>query len=164
MIPLVVVDALIKASNFAKNVKLEGKKIICFGNGGSAAMASHVSVDFTKAAGIRAINFNEADLITCFANDFGYENWIEKALEYYADTGDFVILISSSGKSPNIVNGAVKSKKMKLNLMTLSGFSPKNPLREKGDINLWVNSKSYNIIEMTHHVWLLSIIDYLIEN
>ena len=49
-----------------------GKKIIVVGNGGSAAMASHVAVDFTKAAGIRAINFNEADLITCFANDYGY--------------------------------------------------------------------------------------------
>ena len=51
-----------------------GKKIIVVGNGGSAAMASHVAVDFTKAAGIRAVNFNEADLITCFANDYGF--WV----------------------------------------------------------------------------------------
>ena len=75
------------------------KKIIIAGNGGSAAMASHLAVDFTKAAGIRAINFNEADLITCFANDYGYEHWLEKALEAYADPGDLAILISSSGKS-----------------------------------------------------------------
>ena len=60
------------------------KKIIFCGNGGSAAMASHCAVDLTKNAGIRAINFNEADLITCFANDFGYENWISSALKFYA--------------------------------------------------------------------------------
>ena len=64
------------------------KKIIVVGNGGSAAMASHVAVDFTKAAGIRAINFNEADLLTCFANDYGYEHWVAKAVEFYGDEGD----------------------------------------------------------------------------
>jgi D-sedoheptulose 7-phosphate isomerase len=140
-----------------------GGKIIVVGNGGSAAIASHVAVDFTKAAGIRAINFNEADLITCLANDYGYENWIEMALEFYADKGDLVILISSSGNSLNIINGAKKAKSMNLSLITLSGFSAKNPLREYGDINLWTDSTAYNIVEMTHHVWLLAIIDYLIE-
>ena len=39
-------------------------------------MATHVSVDFTKAAGIHAVNFNEADLLTCLANDYGYEQWV----------------------------------------------------------------------------------------
>lgn len=139
------------------------RKIICFGNGGSAAMASHVTVDFTKVAGIRAVNFNEADLLTCFANDYGYENWVAKALEFYADEGDLVILISSSGQSPNMLNGAKQAKEMKLPLVTLSGFRSDNPLRTKGDVNLWVDSTAYNIVEMTHHVWLLAIIDYLIE-
>ena len=74
-------------------------------------MASHVTVDFTKAAGIRAVNFNEADLLTCFANDYGYENWVAKALEFYADEGDLaMILISSSGQSPNMLNGAKQAK------------------------------------------------------
>ena len=139
------------------------KKIIVVGNGGSAAMASHVAVDFTKAAGIRAINFNEADLITCFANDYGYERWVEKALEAYSDPGDLVILISSSGKSPNMLNGAREAKAMDLSLVTVSGFSADNPIRKLGDLNLWVDSTAYNIVEMTHHVWLVAIIDYLIE-
>jgi len=140
-----------------------GKKIIIVGNGGSAAMASHLAVDFTKAAGIRAINFNEADLITCFANDYGYERWVEKALEAYSDPGDLVILISSSGKSPNILNGAKQAKAMDLSLVTVSGFLSNNPLRKLGDLNLWVDSSEYNIVEMTHHVWLVAIIDYLVE-
>ena len=126
-------------------------------------MASHVAVDFTKAAGIRAINFNEADLITCFANDYGYEHWVEMALEFYADPGDLVILISSSGSSMNIINGAEKAKSMGLSLITVSGFLPDNPIRQLGDLNLWVDSSKYNIVEMTHHVWLVAVIDYLIE-
>ena len=116
-------------------------------------MASHVTVDFTKAAGIRAVNFNEADLLTCFANDYGYEHWVSRALEFYADYGDMVILISSSGKSPNIINGANYAKEMDLTLVTLSGFEHDNPLRKLGETNLWVDSTS----------WLLAIVDYLIE-
>ena len=48
---------------------------------------------------IRMVNFNEADLITCLANDYGYEQWMAKAIEIYGDDGDQVILISSSGSS-----------------------------------------------------------------
>jgi len=139
------------------------KKVILVGNGGSAAMSSHVAVDFTKASGIRAVNFNEADLITCFANDYGYENWVAKAIEFYADTGDIAILISSSGKSQNMLNGAEKAKSMGVTVITVSGFLSNNPLRKLGDLNLWVDSSEYNIVEMTHHVWLVAIIDYLIE-
>ncbi len=147
---------------FAKLAQRRKSKIVIAGNGGSAAMASHVAVDFTKAAGIRAINFNEADLITCFANDYGYENWIAKAIEAYGDPGDLVILISSSGRSPNIINAARYAKQYGFALVTLSGFDSDNPLRKSGDINLWVDSKSYNIVEMTHHIWLLSVVDYII--
>ena len=141
----------------------KGGKSIFIGNGGSAAMASHLSVDLTKAAGMRAINFNEADLLTCFANDYGYENWAARALEAYADNNDVVVLISSSGKSPNIINAVEQARKMGLSLITLSGFKSDNPLRELGDVNFWCNSEAYNVVEMTHHVWLLAIVDYIIQ-
>ena len=156
-------EQLEQAAAMVRQTHQSSKKIIVVGNGGSAAMASHVTVDFTKAAGIRAINFNEADLITCFANDYGYEHWVAKALEAYADPGDLVILISSSGKSPNMLNGARQAKAMDLSLVTVSGFSADNPIRKFGDLNLWVDSTAYNIVEMTHHVWLVAVIDYLIE-
>ena len=51
--------------------------VIIVGNGGSAAIASHVAVDFLKAVGIRAFTFNESSLITVEANDFGYEKWVK---------------------------------------------------------------------------------------
>ena len=94
-----------------KKVKKSKKKILIFGNGGSVAIASHFSVDLTKNAKVRAVNFNEADLITCFSNDYGYENWVKKAIEYYSDKGDILILISSSGTSKNIINAAKYAKK-----------------------------------------------------
>src|SRR5436853_3291861 len=101
---------LIEFKNLILAAHHKGKKTIFAGNGGSAAMSSHAAVDFTKTAGVRAINFNEADLITCLANDYGYENWIEKALENYADPGDVIVLISSSGSSPNMVKAGQFAK------------------------------------------------------
>ena len=152
-----------QVARMALQAQQQQRKIILVGNGGSAAIASHVTVDFTKAARIRAINFNEADLLTCFSNDYGYEHWVAKALEFYADPGDLAILISSSGKSQNMINGALQAKELGLPLITLSGLGAENPLRQLGDLNLWVESTEYNIVEMTHHVWLLAIVDYLID-
>ena len=153
--------ALINAATVIKSASNVGGKIILVGNGGSAAIASHVAVDLTKACKIRSINFNEADLITCYANDYGFENWIAQALDSYSDANDVVILISSSGRSENIINAAHFCREKKLKLITLSGFGPNNELRKLGSINFYVNSNSYNFVEMTHHIWLVSIVDCL---
>ncbi|MCW8901350.1 MAG: SIS domain-containing protein [Gammaproteobacteria bacterium] len=157
-------EMLSLVSQKINEVNANNGKVIVVGNGGSASIASHASIDFTKAANIRSVTFNESSLLTCFSNDYGYEYWVEKALGFYADKQDMVILISSSGQSENIINGAMQAKKMGLSLVTLSGFSSDNMLRGMGDVNLWVNSSSYNIVEMVHQTWILSIIDYLIEN
>ena len=140
-----------------------GGKILIFGNGGSAAIASHFSVDLTKNAKVRSVNFNEADLITCFANDFGFENWIAEAINFYADEQDSVIFISSSGKSQNMVLGAEKAKQSNLNsIITFTGFEKDNLLSSKGDINIWIDSKAYNFVENIHQIILLSIVDLII--
>ena len=153
---------MIQLKDLLKKTHAAGNKIIIAGNGGSAAIASHSAVDLTKTAGIRCVNFNEADLITCFANDYGYERWVEKALEFYADQGDLVILISSSGKSPNMVNAGQYACARGLTLVTFTGFSENNPLRMLGQLNFWVESQTYNIIEMTHQIWLLSVCDLIV--
>jgi len=158
---LVDVAMLEKVKHLITKASVGGGKVIIAGNGASAAMASHVAVDLTKVAGVRAINFNEADLITCFANDYGYEHWVEKALDFYADPKDVVILISSSGQSANIVNAALKAKTMCLKLITLSGFNEDNRLKKLGDINLWVNNSQYNIVEIVHQTWLLTVVDQI---
>ena len=158
-----ITPELLKISELIKKSNSIGNKVLIFGNGGSAAIASHVSVDLTKNAGIRCVNFNEADLITCFSNDFGYEKWVAKAIEFYGDNGDILILISSSGNSQNMLNATFAAKKKKFkSIITLSGFSKNNKLKSSGDINLWVDSKAYNLVENLHQLWLLSIVDYLI--
>jgi len=157
-----IYHALIQLKNLVSNTMLAGKKVMIAGNGGSAAIASHVAVDFTKQGGVRTVSFNDADLITCFANDYGYENWVAKAVEFYGDKGDTVILISSSGRSMNMVSAARTAKQLNMNVVTLSGFHPNNPLKKSGDLNLWLDSKAYNIVENTHQIWLLAVCDLLV--
>ena len=141
----------------------KGKKTMIFGNGGSAAIASHFSVDLTKNARVRCTNYNESDLLTCFSNDFGYEHWVEKTIEYYADTGDALILISAGGNSANMVNGARKAREKNLDkIITFTGNDKNNSLSKLGDINFWVDSKSYNHIENVHQILLLSLVDLII--
>ena len=157
------INKLVTVSEILKKTSAAGKRTLIFGNGGSSAIASHFSVDLTKNAKIKANNFNESDLITCFSNDFGYEKWVEKSIEFYADDGDTVILISASGNSPNMVNGAKKAREMKLTkIITFTGNSIDNELKKLGDINFWVDSKAYNHIENIHQILLLSIVDLII--
>lgn len=155
---------ILKTSRLFKECSLSKNKVIFLGNGGSASIASHVSVDLTKNAKIRSVNFNEADLITCFANDFGHENWMKEALRMYCDNNDVVVLISSSGKSRNILNAAKWCKKSNINFITLTGNNSSNPLKKinKNGINFWINSKAYNHIELAHLFILLSVVDLII--
>ena len=151
---------LINASvNLIANTIKNKNKIYIVGNGGSSSIASHVSVDFTKVAKINCSTFNNANLITCFANDYKYENWVVEAIKAYSLEQDLFILISSSGTSKNIVNAAEYCKQKRINLITLSGFKKNNPLSQSGNINFHVESEEYNYIEMTHHIILLSIVD-----
>ena len=155
---------LADCSNVFKKLQKNKKKLIFIGNGGSAAIASHISVDLSKNAKIISINFNEADLITCLSNDYGHENWMQAALNIYCDKGDIVVLISSSGRSLNILNAAKWCIKNKIKFITFSGNDNDNPLKKINTqgINFWVNSKAYNHIEGMHLLLLMSITDHII--
>ena len=144
-----------------KKFKNSNKKVFIFGNGGSASISSHVSTDLVKICKIKAVTLNEANFITCFANDYGYENWTWKAISSYADKKDLVICISSSGESKNIIKAAKFAKKIGCKVVTLTGFNKKNNVKKIGHVNLWTDSNNYNFIEMTHHTWLLSIVDMI---
>jgi len=156
-------ENLLVVKKILLETNIKGKKTMIFGNGGSAAIASHFSVDLTKNARVRCTNYNESDLLTCFSNDFGYEKWVEKTIEYYGDEGDNIILISVSGTSKNMVNAANFVKKNKFNsLITFTGNKKNNDLNNLGDINFWVDSSAYNIIENVHQALLLSLVDLII--
>ena len=134
-------------------------KVYIVGNGGSASIASHVSVDFAKVARVPSSTFNNSNLITCFANDYGYENWVVEAMKAYTNINDLIILISSSGTSKNIVNAAQYCKDNNIDLITLSGFTKDNPLSTLGNVNFHIESTEYNYIEMSHHIILVALVD-----
>ena len=134
-------------------------KVFIVGNGGSSSIASHISVDFAKVAKIKSSTFNNSNIITCFANDYGHDKWVTEAIKAYLQKNDMLILISSSGTSKNIINAANHCKNNNISLITLSGFSPNNQLTKLGDVNIHIKSENYNFIEMTHHIILLSIVD-----
>ncbi len=151
-----------KIINYLKSSKAKKKTIHVFGNGGSASISSHFSLDLTMNTDLKAKNYNEAAMITCFANDFGYENFIFKSLKLYASKNDILFLISSSGKSKNMLQGVKAARELEFDkIITLTGFEKTNPLKKEGDLNLWANSKSYNFVENTHQLWSLLIVDFL---
>ncbi len=153
---------IVELRDLVQRSKKESRRIFFAGNGASASIASHGAVDFTKQGGVQAFDFNEPNFITAFSNDFGYEHWIAKALEHRASPGDTVVLISSSGKSPNIILGAERARELGLTVVGFSGFLESNPLRLMSDIDFWVDSCAYNIVECTHMVWLMATVDLLI--
>jgi len=156
-----LIDNLKKLRKNILNCKKKRKKVIIFGNGGSSAIASHFALDLTNAGMVRCVNFSDSSMITCFANDYGFDNWIYKALDFYADKDDLLILISSRGKSKNMINAVKKSKVKFSSIVTFTGFDKKNALKKLGNISFYVNSNVYNIVENIHQIWLLSIIDSL---
>ena len=157
------IDNLISLKKIIIDNAKKGKKILVFGNGGSAAIASHFTVDLTKNARVRATNFNESNLITCLSNDYGYNQWVSKAIELYMDKGDMVFFISSSGSSKNMINAVKIAKKKKARkIVSFTGFNTNNPLKKKSDLNFWVNSRAYNHVENIHQIWLLSLVDLII--
>jgi len=157
-----IFNSLLEFKNLLETVHKNGGKTMAMGNGASASIASHISTDLSKGAGIRTINFNDANLITALSNDYGYENWMSKAIKFYGDSGDIAILVSSSGTSINVIKAAKVAKMMNIKVVTFSGFLMDNPLKKSGDINLWVESKAYNIIENMHMIWLTAVCDAII--
>ena len=157
-----VYNQLNEFKSIASKVKSSNSKLIFAGNGASASIASHGAVDFTKQAKVRSITFNESNLITCFSNDYGYENWVSESIRSYSDSGDAVVLISVSGESQNIVNASETAKELGLQVITFSGRDKNNSLRLSGNLNFWVDSHAYNIVECIHMIWLTAVIDALI--
>jgi len=155
--------ALDSVVSMVRNVQTSGKKVIFVGNGGSASIASHQAVDFWKNGRVKALSFNDHAVLTCIANDYGYEHVFEKPVECFSERNDLLIAISSSGRSQNILNAVEMALLHGVKAVTLSGFSGRNPLRKKGHINFYVPSGSYGIVEISHLMICHSILDHIID-
>lgn len=141
-----------KALSIITGVRTRGNKIMLVGNGGSAAIVSHIQNDFCKAAGMPAMVFNDIPLLTAFSNDDGYQVAFEKMADMWAKDGDLLIAVSSSGMSKNILRAGAACLRKGCDLITLSGFSPANELRRMGSVNFYVPSDSYGAVELAHSI------------
>ncbi len=157
------------SSNFNNSFKeslsiLKTKKRIFFiGNGGSNSICSHMMEDYAKIAKFQAFAFSDSSLITCFSNDYGYENAMKEWLAIYLEKGDLLVAISSSGNSDNINKAVDFAKIAKADVITLSGFEKENKLNKKGVVNFHIESNSYGIVECFHQVILHSLLDEYAE-
>ncbi|OGR69985.1 MAG: hypothetical protein A2089_11575 [Elusimicrobia bacterium GWD2_63_28] len=140
-----------------------GGKVIYIGNGGSASIAGHMAADLWKNGGVKTLCFSEPALLTCVANDLGYENVFAAPVGAYAEKNDLLVAISSSGKSPNIVKAARAALKKGCPLVTLSGFKPGNPLRRLGALNFYVDSAVYGVVEAVHSMICHAVVDSVIR-
>ncbi len=148
--PLKFSEALSTGIELILTHTARGGKLIFIGNGGSAAIASHQAIDYWKNGGMRAIAFNDASLLTCVSNDFGYPQVFAKPIEVFAEPGDVLMAISSSGRSENILLAVEAARQRGCKIITMSGFSEDNPLRLTGDLNFYVCSDSYGHVEIVH--------------
>ena len=138
-----------------------GASVYVIGNGGSAAVAAHIVNDFVNIGKLRAQTLHDPSVLTCMANDFGYDNAYSRMVTTLAREGDLLIAISSSGKSRNICNAVEAAKTAKAKSLTLSGFRGDNPLRRLGDMNIWVPGEDYGMVEIAHLFILHNLSDRL---
>jgi D-sedoheptulose 7-phosphate isomerase len=141
-----------QACNLIRAVAASRKKILLIGNGGSAAIVSHMQNDLTKAVGVRAMVLTETPLLTALSNDLGYAVAYEKLAAHWADDGDLLIAVSSSGASGNILSAVEAVRAVDCAVLTFSGFAEDNPLRKRGDVNVYIASEDYGFVELAHQV------------
>ena len=132
------------------SVRSRGDKVMIIGNGGSEAIAGHLQTDLCNAVGVRAITFNAPGMLTALSNDHGYGCVFERPIQLWANPGDLLLAISSSGQSENILRAVEAARKRGCGVITLSGFQADNPLRRAGDVNVYVPSETYGFVEVAH--------------
>ncbi|MGD2119853.1 MAG: SIS domain-containing protein [Chromatiales bacterium] len=135
--------------------------VFIIGNGGSAAVASHIENDLCNVGGLCAATLHEPAILTCYANDYGYEQAFAKRLDRALRPNDILIAISSSGGSANILNAVEVARQRQAKVITLSGWQADNPLRDSGDLNFWLEKQEYGFVEIGHLFLLHHVCDQL---
>lgn len=157
--PLPLDAALERAMERVRLTHAAGNKMMFIGNGGSAGIASHMAIDYSKNGRLRSLAFNDGAALTCLGNDLGYAEVFARQIELHGCAGDTLVAISSSGRSANILNAVNAARAAGCWVLTLSGFDTDNPLRRMGDVNLYAPNGEYGFVEITHLALLHAILD-----
>ena len=156
-----------KATKLIEKTILSKKTIFVCGNGGSSAIANHYVCDYIKSLSTntnlrpRLISLNSnSELISAISNDISYDKIFSYQIEHYSESGDLLILISSSGESKNIREVIKFSKRKKIKTIGFSGFKG-GYLKKNSDISVHVNINNYGITEDIFQIYMHIIMQYL---
>lgn len=138
-------------------------QVFFIGNGGSSAIASHMTADFMKNGGMNTYSLYDNAVTTCMGNDYGYADIFSRPMEFLLREGDLVVVISSSGNSPNILSAIETARKKGAAVITFTGFKPNNRARSLGNVNVYVPCEKYGIVESIHNLMLQQIVDFIME-
>ena len=132
-----------------------GGKLLFFGNGGSAADAQHLAAEFVgrfvrERAGLPAIALTtDSSILTAVGNDYGFDRVFARQLEALGRAGDVAIGISTSGNSPNVLEGIKAAKRERLTTIGLSGKDG-GVLAKEADLTITISSSSTARIQECH--------------
>ena len=143
--------------------KRRGSQCFFVGNGGSAAIASHMTADYMKNGGMNTYSWYDRAVTTCMGTDYGYEAVFCRPLEFLGREGDLLVAVSSSGSSQNILNAIYVAQGKKMEIVTFTGFDPQNGARRSGDVNVYVPSRKYGMVESIHNLILQEVVDLIME-
>ena len=155
-----VIDEIV---DYFTRCKKSGNQLFFVGNGGSSAIASHMTADYMKNGGMNTYSLYDNAVTTCMGNDYGYEYVFSKPLDFLLKESDLLVAISSSGKSKNIINAIKTAQRKKAFVITLTGFDENNIIKQMGDVNIYVPNHKYGIVESIHNLILQQIVDTIME-
>ena len=140
-------------------VKRENGRIFFFGNGASAAFSNHMALDWSKNGKVIAHSLSDSAMITALSNDYNYDDSFVEFLKINTPTKyDFVVTTSSSGNSPNIIKVLKFCSENSITTLSMSGLNKDNKSYIISDFSIFVDMKTYGIVEcihqIFHHIWL----------
>lgn len=147
---------------FSRHKKAD-TQIFFIGNGGSSAIASHMTADFMKNGGMKTYSLYDNAVTTCMGNDYGYEYVFSRPLEFLGQENDLLVAVSSSGNSQNIVNAINTANVKNMETITFTGFKGDNRSKQLGAVNVYVPSEKYGIVESIHNLMLQQVVDMIME-
>ena len=148
-------EPLQEASFLAVEALKNGKKVLLFGNGGSAADAQHIAAELTgryktERRGLPGIALTtDTSALTAIGNDYGYDRVFDRQVESLAQEGDVLIGISTSGNSENVINAFKVGKEIGCKIVGFSGRDG-GLMNDYCDINLVVPSDNTPRIQEMH--------------
>ena len=150
--------------NFQKHVGI-GRRVFIVGNGGSLAVSEHISTDLNKRCKVKALTLSNNSFSTALSNDYGFENALVEWMKInHFDQTDFLVAISSSGKSPNVLNAINHANDCLGYVLAIFGMDCESPFTDyRYEYNyIHIDSNNYGVCEITSEIILHGIVEEMV--